>query len=196
MKGLAATVSRFLLVLSAIGALGFLGFGYIVSFHAAPPVQSDVIIVLGGDSGRRVKHGAALYKEGYGARVVLTGIDRRFYRKGHLNWRERRMKALGVPLNAVLVDTRSETTWDEAVNSSALMKQRGWRTALVVSDPPHMLRLKKTWEAAFEGTDQTFVLTATKPGWWDPLIWWRNPISYRFVIREVTKNLFYAVMYY
>ncbi|MDT9547147.1 MAG: YdcF family protein [Chlorobium sp.] len=196
MKGLFTTLLKLFLLITAVGALGFLCLGFIVSYHGAAPVKSDVIIVLGGDSGRRVQHGASLYKEGYGARVLLTGIDRRFYRKGHLNWRERRMKALGVPLNAVLIDTQSETTWEEAVNSSALMKKRGWRTALVVSDPPHMLRLQKTWETAFEGTGFTFVLTATKPEWWDPFIWWRNPISYRFVISEVKKNLFYAVMYY
>ncbi|MDP8306352.1 MAG: YdcF family protein [Candidatus Chlorobium antarcticum] len=196
MKVLAALALRLFLLITAIGALGFFFLGFLVSFHAAAPVISDVIIVLGGDSGRRVKHGAELYKAGYGSSVVLTGIDKRFYRKGHLNWRERRMKALGVPLKAVLVDTESETTWDEAVNSIALMKKKGWQSALVVSDPPHMLRLQKTWKTAFEGTDRTFVLTATKPEWWDPLLWWKNPISYRFVISEVKKNLFYAVMYY
>ncbi|NMW21040.1 MAG: YdcF family protein [Chlorobiaceae bacterium] len=186
----------FLFTVSSAAAIFFLSLGFVVSLHAGNPEQSDVIIVLGGDNGLRVRKGAELYKAGYAAHVIVTGIDEKFYHPGHPNWRERRMMALGVPKNAIKVDTKSTTSWEEAENTSDTMKKKGWKSALVVSDPPHMLRLYETWSKAFEGSSKKFILVPTNPIWWHPMLWWKNEKSYQFVMNEIKKNLFYAVVYY
>jgi uncharacterized SAM-binding protein YcdF (DUF218 family) len=186
----------FLLSLSAISALLLSSLGILVSQHAENPEKSDVIIVLGGDNGLRVNKGAELYNAGYASHVILTGIDERFYRPGHPNWRERRMIALGVPRKAMKIDLKSKTTWEEAENTSNTMDKRGWKSAIVVSDPPHMLRLHKTWSRAFKGSSKTFILVSTNPSWWNKILWWKNRQSYQFVISEIKKNLFYAAVYY
>lgn len=178
-----------------VGAL-YLGLGSLVSFYGTRPQQADVIVVLGGDDGLRVRKGAELYKEGYAKHLLLTGIDNRYYRQGHPNWRERRLVVLGVPKTAINLDTWSETTWEEAENAAETMKRKRWTRAIVVSDPPHMLRLHQTWKRVFKGTDLHFVLVSTSPAWWNPFLWWKNEISYRFVISEVRKNLFYSLLYY
>jgi len=159
-------------------------------------LNNQMSIVLGGDNGLRVRKGAELYKAGYAAHVIVTGIDEKFYHPGHPNWRERRMMALGVPKNAIKVDTKSTTSWEEAENTSDTMKKKGWKSALVVSDPPHMLRLYETWSKAFEGSSKKFILVPTNPIWWHPMLWWKNEKSYQFVMNEIKKNLFYAVVYY
>jgi uncharacterized SAM-binding protein YcdF (DUF218 family) len=184
------------LTLSAAALLVFINLGFVVSHYARHPEKADVIVVLGGDSGLRIHKGAELYKAGYSQHILLTGIDERFYRQGHPNWRERMIISLGVPKDAIKVDTSSKTTWEEAVNTSETMKKREWKSALVVSDPPHMLRLNQTWKKAFEGTTNTFILVTTEPPWWNPLLWWKNRKSFQFVISEMKKNLFYTVMYY
>lgn len=182
--------------ISISAALLFLSLGLLVSQYASNPEKSDVIIVLGGDNGLRVRKGAELYKAGYASHVILTGIDERFYHPGHPNWRERRMIALGVPKKAIKVDTKSKTTWEEAENTSNTMKKNGWNSAIVVSDPPHMLRLHQTWSRAFEGSSKKIILVPTNPSWWHRVIWWKNRQSYQFVISEIKKNLFYAAIYY
>jgi uncharacterized SAM-binding protein YcdF (DUF218 family) len=186
-----------LLVFSAAAFAGivFLSLGCVVSFHAGNPRHADVIVVLGGDSGRRVEKGAELFNAGFAPNVLLTGIDARFYRPGHPNWRERRMRALGVPKKAIKVDTESETTWDEAVNAAETMQKNGWKSALVVSDPPHMLRIHQTWGKVFEGSSKTIILVPTNPEWWNPVLWWTNRTSYRFVISEIKKNIYYYAVY-
>jgi len=136
-----------------------------------------------------------LYKAGYASHVILTGIDERFYHPDHPNWRERRMIALGVPKNAIQVDAKSTTTWEEAENTSDTMEEQGWKRAMVVSDPPHMLRLYLTWSKALEGSSQKFILVPTNPIWWNPLFWWNNEKSFQFVMNEIKKNLFYAIIY-
>jgi uncharacterized SAM-binding protein YcdF (DUF218 family) len=186
----------FLLSVSGTAVIVFLSLGFIVSQHAGNPEKTDVIIVLGGDNGLRVRKGAELYKAGYATHIILTGIDERFYHPSHPNWRERRMMELGVPKSAIKVDSRSTTTWEEAENTSDTMEEKGWKSAIVVSDPPHMLRLHQTWSIAFEGSSKKFILVPTNPTWWQPLLWWINDKSYQFVINEIKKNLFYALVYY
>jgi uncharacterized SAM-binding protein YcdF (DUF218 family) len=174
----------------------FAGLGFIVSYFAGKPEKSDVIVVLGGDNGLRIRKGAELYKAGYADYILLTGIDEQFYRPGHPNWREKLIVSLGVPKKAVKVDTKSKTSWEEALNASETMNREDWQKALVVSDPPHMLRLHQTWKKAFDGTSRTFILVSTNPPWWDPVCWWKEKKSFQFVINEMKKNMFYSIMYY
>ncbi|MEI8186377.1 MAG: YdcF family protein [Chlorobiaceae bacterium] len=186
----------FILSVCLTAVLFFLSLGFIVSHHAGNPEKSDVIIVLGGDNGLRVRKGAELYKAGYASHIIVTGIDERFYQPDHPNWRERRMMALGVPKSAITVDTKSSTTWEEAENTSDTMEENGWLRAIVVSDPPHMLRLNQTWSKAFDGSSKKFILVPTNPVWWHPMLWWGNGKSFQFVMNEIKKNLFYAIVYY
>lgn len=180
---------------TALVCIIFLSLGLVLSHHAGRPHKADVIVVLGGDNGLRIKKGAQLYKEGFAPHVLLTGIDPKFYRPGHPNWRERRMRALGVPKKAIKLDTESETTWEEAVNTEETMQKKGWKSALVISDPPHMLRLHQTWGKVFEGTGKKITLVPTEPEWWTPLLWWKNRTSYRFVVSEIKKNIYYLAIY-
>jgi len=182
--------------ITALASLSFLSLGMLVSQYADTPEKSDVIIVLGGDSGLRVRKGAELYNAGYAAHIILTGIDEQSYRPNHPNWRERRMMELGVPKKAIKVDAKSRTTWEEALNTSTTMERKGWKSAIVVSDPPHLLRLHQTWSRAFEGSSKKFILVPTNPLWWDRLLWWNNKKSYQFVISEIKKNLFYVAVHY
>ncbi|TCD48337.1 YdcF family protein [Chlorobium sp. N1] len=196
MLRLLRTTLIILLAIAMLAGAGFLSLGYLLSFPAKKAEKADVIVILGGDSGRRVRKGAELYRSGYAPNVVLTGIDERYYRPGRLNWRQRRMVSLGVPLKAIKIDSRSQTTWDEAFNTMEAMKKHGWKKALIVSDPPHMFRLHTTWNRAFRKSGRSFVLIATRPEWWHPALWWNNAISSRFVYSELKKNLFYAIVYY
>jgi len=76
------------------------------------------------------------------------------------------------------------------------MEKKGWKSALIVSDPPHLLRLQQTWSRAFDGSSKKFILIQTSPAWWHRILWWQNKKSYQFVISEIKKNLFYAAVHY
>ncbi|MBM3422569.1 MAG: YdcF family protein [Chlorobi bacterium] len=180
---------------SVFAGVIFLSLGFVVSYPAEKPQKADVIIVLGGDSGLRVEKGAELFNRGFAPNVLLTGIDARFYRPGNPNWRERRMRALGVPKKAIKVDTESETTWEEAINAAETLRKKGWKSAIVVSDPPHMLRIHQTWSKVFEGSSKKITLVSTEPDWWNRFLWWKNKTSYRFVISEIKKNIYYYAIY-
>ena len=75
------------------------------------------------------------------------------------------------------------------------MQANGWRTVLVVSDPPHMLRMRYAWGAAFRGSDFSYTLVATELLWWPDWRWWTNPYATRFVEDEVLKLGYYVFKY-
>ncbi len=106
-------------------------------------------------------------------------------------------------MSASLGTTKGETKWHLdfigfAGSLSHFMYEvrKGWKSAIIVSDPPHLLRLHQTWSRAFEGSSKKFILVPTKPVWWRQILWWKNEKSYLFVMNEIKKNLFYVVVHY
>lgn len=168
-----------------------------LEFPASPPARADLIVALGGDHGDRGLTAARLYAAGMAPRVLLTGLEASppEVRRTYLNWRAQVLADAGVPLERFEYDGVSENSWDEAVNTRNLMNKRGWRRALVVSDPYHMRRLSWTWQRAFEGSGPEFSLVATSPAYWKPDTWWRDERSGAAVIVEYIKIAYYLVKY-
>lgn len=120
---------------------------YVGSRDAA--TRSDVIIVLGAAvrNGRpspafaaRIRHGIELWKRGVAPKLLFTGG------LGHGDLqcesevaRDVAMKA-GVPASAILVERQSHYTWENLSEARDLMHAQRLRTAVIVSDPDHLLR--------------------------------------------------------
>jgi uncharacterized SAM-binding protein YcdF (DUF218 family) len=113
--------------------------------------NADAILVLGAAqyNGRpspvlkaRLDHGIKLYKDGRAKRMVFTGgvgagdtlseaeVARRYAIKN------------GVPASAIMVERRGVTSAQSVAAAASLMRAKGLRTALVVSDSYHMMRLE------------------------------------------------------
>jgi uncharacterized SAM-binding protein YcdF (DUF218 family) len=150
-------------------------------------------VVLGGDDGGRLVRGLGLYRGGYAPTVVLTGIEHgnRMTRSAYLTWRAEFLVRQGVPRSALRYDTESDNSYEEAANVRSLMEKHGWRSVLVVSDPPHMRRLSWTWERVFRGSGRHYVLVPSEPDWWAPQDWWRDEKSGAFVLMEYIKLAYY-----
>ena len=164
---------------------------------ASPPERSDLMVVLGGDSGDRGLTAARLYAAGMAPRVLLTGLEGSSprVRRAYLHWRAQVLSEAGVPLERFEYDAQSGNSWDEAVNTRRLMQARGWRKVLVVSDPYHMRRLSWAWGKAFEGSGLAYTLVASSPAFWQPDVWWRDETSGAAVIMEYIKLAYYLVKY-
>ena len=88
---------------------------------------------------RRVLHGAALFREDQRRHLLLTGGVVR-----HPPAEAVLMSALatraGVPADRITLDTAARNTWQSARNCAALVRERGWRSVLLVTDAFHMRR--------------------------------------------------------
>ena len=177
------------IIIVSLGLTGVIGYseaGRFVSTPVDEPVRSDLVVSLGGEVRHRMRKAIQLWRTGFAPRIFITG---------HLAARLAFLADQGVPDTAILSNDKSRHSWDEAVNTYHLMKANGWKSVLVVSDPPHMRRLSWTWEHVFVGSGMSFrLIPAPMPGW-DAAHWWRDPGSARYVKAELGKLVFYLFRY-
>ncbi len=131
---------------------------------------ADAIVVLGAAqyNGRpsavlraRLDHALALYAQGVAPIIVTTGGaggDPRFTEGG-----VGRSYALqrGAPASALLSEEEGVNSWQSLYNAAALLRARGYRRIVLVSDPFHMTRLKLM--AVSLGLEATASPTRTSP---------------------------------
>ena len=120
----------------AAAAIGWLAFG---GDPGHPPFDTaDGAVVLSGDVDYlRVKHAAALYKQGRVKAILLTGAG-----VGGDSATAMRDVALlnRVPADAIVVETTSTTTRENLVRAAPLVAAKGWRTVALVTSASHMRR--------------------------------------------------------
>jgi uncharacterized SAM-binding protein YcdF (DUF218 family) len=116
---------------------------------------ADAIVVLGAAqyNGRpspvlkaRLDHVLELYRDGYAKAVITTGSygpDPNFS-EAHVSTQY--LIQHGIAENDIITEQGSGTTRDSIRASAALMRSKGWKTALVVSDGFHLYRLQKMFE--------------------------------------------------
>ncbi len=179
-----------LLCLPELALLGFLTSGSLLAAPAGEVRHVDAVVVLGGDAGLggRYARGRDLVLAGYSQRLILLYPSAAQVRDARAS----------VP-DVEIVDSKpapgSGGSWGEAQAVRQRMQAEGLRSVMVVSDPPHMLRLRYTWGSVLRGTGLAYTLVATSPPWWPGWRWWRTTESASFVGNEVLKLGYYVVRY-
>jgi uncharacterized SAM-binding protein YcdF (DUF218 family) len=155
-QGVGRTICR-LLGLGAIVVFALVAFTPISKLIARalsmPPIvaPADAVIVLAGGgvsrhgvlssvSFRRSVHGIVLHREGWAPLLVLSGGESESRLRATL---ARRLK---VPADAILTVAPGYTTREEAARIDRLLRPRGVRKILLVTDAPHMVRAKALFE--------------------------------------------------
>jgi uncharacterized SAM-binding protein YcdF (DUF218 family) len=170
----AASALQFLLLyflaVAFLSALGWCGWVYVhieryaYEDQAAP---ADVICVFGAAeyAGRpspvlraRLDHALALYEHGI-APVVLTlggSAPGDAFSEGQVG--QAYLEANGVPEKAIIAETQSRDTEEQARRIVAIAKANGYKRVVIVSDPTHLFRIREI--CASDGLD---VLTSPRP---------------------------------
>lgn len=179
-----------LLCLPELALVGFFTMGAVLSAAAEAPRHVDAVVVLGGDwgpdgVGYRYVRGRDLVLAGYSTRLILI----------HPSPTVVKDLPNKTPSAAIMDSLQAPSSWGEALAVRERMQAEGLRTVMVVSDPPHMLRLRYTWGSVFRGTELGYTLVATSPPWWPGWRWWQNPQASDFVGNEVLKLGYYLVRY-
>ena len=120
-------------------------------------VPSDAIVVLGGtispsgilslESLRRSNRGIELYRRGLAPVLVLLG-GATDGGPTEADVRAEQARLHGIPADAILTETRAQTTREEAVRVKALLRSRGARTVLLVTNAGHFARARPLFERA------------------------------------------------
>ena len=140
------------------------------------PQKADVIIVLGGSSGDRVAYGAKLYQSGYANKILLSSSERNMPQQAF---------SLGIPKKSILLEDQSTTTFENARYSIKIVRDQGYKTAIVVTSPYHTRRTSIIFTQFFKGIDLTICSVPYDSAMTNN--WWKDSYSTQFVMTEYLK---------
>lgn len=157
--------------------------------------KADVIVALGGGKGaERVWFAIQLYKQGYARRLLFTG-EQMITPDGILTtWPQMAQKeaiAQGVPKEDIILEERSTSTYDDACYSLEDLKRRGFKKAIVVSDPFHMRRARLTFFNVFEEERIQLYFIPASTSSYSLERWWTREEDFLIVIEEYIKMFYY-----
>ena len=152
----------------------------------------DMIVVLGaaqydGEPSpvfrARLQHALELYEEGVAPRIVTVGGAAAGGAFTEAQAGEQWLVENGVPGQALLPVDEGRDTFESFEAVAAVAEQRGWRSAVLVSDPWHSLRSRTM--ASDVGLDAT--TSPTKRG---PVVQTRET-QFRYIVRETGALIHY-----
>jgi uncharacterized SAM-binding protein YcdF (DUF218 family) len=157
---------------------------------------SDTIVVLGSAqyNGRpspilraRLDHALTLYRSGVAPRIVTVGGNRAGDRFTEAGAGARYLRDSGAPAGAVVAVEQGGDTLESVRAVAAVFRERGWHTAVLVTDPWHVLRTQRM--ASDEGIRA--VGSPTRSG---PVVQTRAT-ELRYVARETAAYLYYRLFH-
>ncbi len=111
--------------------------------------EADAAIVLGASVHdndpspvlrERIMHAVDLYNEGYVDVIIMTGGVGEGNIRSEADIAREYAVRQGVPDEDIFMEESSRYTIENLENAKEIMEENGWESALVVSDPLHMLR--------------------------------------------------------
>ena len=115
--------------------------------------HADAIVILSGGvypnhqltyaTFEREVYGVILWRKGFGDKIILNAATKR-----ESQAMMRLARDLGVPEEALVMSSEAANTFENALTTAEVMKEKGWERALIVTSATHMLRAKLTFEKA------------------------------------------------
>jgi uncharacterized SAM-binding protein YcdF (DUF218 family) len=173
---------------------------YLVVQH--PPEQSDLIVCLGGGDVERGLASAELFSRGLAPRVFISrepipdGLET-LKRKGvaypeSIDRTTMILKGLGVPESAVIRNDRpAESTFEEAEMVGAVIKEKKYRSLILVTSPTHSRRAWLTFRKAIPDKEIRITVMPTPYSKFRAEDWWKTRRYVRDVIMEYQKLIYY-----
>jgi uncharacterized SAM-binding protein YcdF (DUF218 family) len=142
-----------------IGAGVLLPLGFLVGFldgygQIDRTRKADAIVILGaqvrpdGTAGlglrMRTLHALRLYKKGVAPAIICTG-GVGDYHPAEAVAAAQILLLKGVPRDAILLEDKSTSTWENATYATRICKTKGWKNVVVVSDPFHLWRAQRNF---------------------------------------------------
>jgi uncharacterized SAM-binding protein YcdF (DUF218 family) len=158
-------------------------------------VPSDVIVVLAGNSPFRARHAETLFARGLAPNVIISNepLSSHGVQTTWLELRERGLVRLAIPDEAIVpIPAISDSTYEEAVHSRQIMRERGWTRAILVTDPFHMRRAILTFRSAFEPAGLSVAASPAEGSKYGVDNWWTDRNATMRVAQEYLKLGYYV----
>lgn len=189
------------LIFLGVSLLLFFNLGRIVD-QTQPPVQSDIIVALGGDySGCRLKKALQLYKQGYSksAKFIYTSRDTVSKSLDKSGSRKQYLLNNGIEEKNIINIDRSmiSNTMEEVFFIQKYMLYHHYKNVLIVSHPQHSLRIKTlaNWIADYKESELKLIVASCNPAWWNASTYYKSKTAFQVTMIEIEKLLYNITKY-
>lgn len=161
-------------------------------FCGAPTETGDcrkadaVVVVSGGDTKARTDEAIRLYHRGYAPMVVFSGAAADKSGPSNAKTMQRRAVDSGVPSTATIMEENSETTGENAKNTMEILKDRGYKSIILVTSAYHQRRALLEFNHYGGGIDTRPHPVAEDKDW--NRYWFLTPWGWNLAISEVIKS--------
>ncbi len=182
MKKIIFSVIFFLLLLAFV----FLNLGKWIDV-TEKPVKSDIIVCLGGGTIDRVKTSIKLLEQGYAGNQIFLLIGESWYNQPYI-----KKNHPGIP---IVIDEGPKNTKEEVLFIKKYMKKHSYKSALIVTDPPHSgrVRLLTSLLSVEDDENMTFRMIGSDVKWWDREHYYNNERARGSVWHESIRILYHLI---
>jgi len=149
--------------------------------------KSDAIVaVSGGDTNARLSKSIELFKNGWADKLIFSGAAQD--KSGPSNARAMKISAInsGVDETKILIDENSESTKQNASNTSEIFTKEGIKNAIIVTSGYHQRRASVEFKKFAPEVELRSYPISDKD--WSGL-WWTNLRGWTLATSELTKNI-------
>lgn len=176
------------IILAILGLAAFWGIGFYLSPQDNLKKADAIVVVSGGQTQSRAAKGIELYKEGYAPKIIFSGaaLD-----DGPSNAFAMRDLALseGVSAKNILIDEKSQNTYENAVNSKTIIDELQAKKIILVTSPYHQRRANQTFEKEL-GTNYEVIGVSAYDDRWSKSQWWRRGFPLFISASELWKLMY------
>ncbi len=189
-KIIAVITAVFLLLVWGIGS--YLGVDDLAKCDSAPSDKTGcqaadaIVAVSGGDTSARADEAIKLYQNGWAKVLIFSGAAAD--KSGPSNAKVMAAQAIeaGVDPNVIIIEEASETTVENALETTSIFKQHNISSAIIVTSAYHERRALLEFQHEASGVTLRGHPVATDKQW--SALWWLTPTGWFLAIPEVIQS--------
>jgi len=161
----------------------FIGIGQWLEVES-PLGAADLVVALGGPSERQEK-ALKLLKQGFAKRILFTGP----------NFRSRDYECLGITADeGIQPPMMAYRTYEEALVTKKVVEQGAYQSAIVVTSPYHLRRVRMIFSRVFSDTGIQLTFVSSGNSAFSFNNWWETHHGRKVVITEYLGLIYYRIV--
>ena len=191
MKGFLAGIGALVLVI--VGLTVYLGPDGMKSCGARPDASvfdcqkvDAIVTISGGDTTARTAQAIDLYKNGWSSTLVFSGAAADKSGPSNAQVMKRQALTAGVPESAILLDTTSENTSQNAANTNSIFEEHNIHSVILVTSAYHQRRAGLEFGKRAGSSVRIINHPVAQDKQWSSL-WWTTPSGWYLALSEFFK---------
>ena len=146
-----------------------------------------IVAVSGGDTTARADEAIKLYQNGWGNKLIFSGAAADKSGPSNAAVMERRAIAAGIDPNSIIVEENSETTRQNAEETTNIFETYNIKSAIIVTSAYHERRAVLEFNRRALGVSVRAHPVATDNQWGST--WWLTPTGWSLALPELVRSL-------